>query len=78
MEVSFVTYDVYQQEGGNLFSNSQELLLLQSLVLIIILHVLARSKSQMMSAYIYIYIYIYIHIYIYSVRSSIFGEIMKR
>ena len=51
MLVTFVAYNIYQQEGGNLFSNSHELLLLQALVLVIP-HVLARSRgSQMMSAY---------------------------
>ena len=49
VEVAFVAYDVYQQEGSKLFSNSHELLLLQALVLVIP-HVLARSRgSQMMS-----------------------------
>ena len=50
VEVAFVAYDVYQQEGSKLFSNSHELLLLQSVVFVIP-HVLARSTgSQMMSA----------------------------
>ena len=35
VEVAFVTYDVYQEEGSNLFSNSYELLLLLSVVLVI-------------------------------------------
>ena len=50
VEVAFVAYDVYQQEGSKLFSNSHELLLLQSVVFVIP-YVLARSTgSQMMSA----------------------------
>ena len=49
MEVSFVAYDVYQQEGSKLFSNSHELLLLQALVLVIP-HVLARSRGSQMTA----------------------------
>ena len=57
VEVTFVAYNIYQQEGGNLFSNSNELLLLQALV-IVIPHVLIISRgSQMMSVFtIYIYI----------------------
>ena len=50
VKVTFVAYDVYQQEGGNLFSNTQELLVLQFLVLIITPHVLAKSRRKMMSA----------------------------
>jgi len=49
VEVTFVAYDVYHQEGGNLFSNTLEVLVLQFLVLIIP-HVLARSRRKMMSA----------------------------
>jgi len=49
VEVAFVAYDIYQEEGSNLFSNSYELLLLLSVVLVIP-HFLARSRgSQMMS-----------------------------
>ena len=33
MEVTFVAYDIYKQEGGNLFSNSRELPVVQLLVL---------------------------------------------
>ena len=54
-EVIFV-YDIYKQEGGNFFSNSEELLVVQLLVLMTP-HVLTKSDSQMMSAcrtYIYI------------------------
>ena len=60
MEVTFVAYDIYKQEGGNLFSNSQELLVVQLFVRMTP-QVLAKSDSQMMSACttnIYIYIYI--------------------
>ena len=49
VEVTFVTYDIYKQEGGNLSSNSGELLVVQLLVLMTP-HVLAKSDSQMMSA----------------------------
>ena len=45
VEVAFVAYDVYQQEGSKLFSNSHELLLLQSVVFVIP-HVLARSTGS--------------------------------
>jgi len=49
VEIAFVAYDIYQQEGSNLFSSSHGLLLLQSVVLVIP-HVQARSRgSQMMS-----------------------------
>ena len=50
VEVTFVTYDIYKQEGGNLSSNSGELLDVQLLVFMT-LHVLAKSDSKMMSAY---------------------------
>ena len=33
VEVTFVAYDIYKQEGGNLFSNSRELPVVQLLVL---------------------------------------------
>ena len=49
VEVTFVAYDIYKQEGGNLSSNSKELLIVQLLVLMTP-HVLAKSDSQMMSA----------------------------
>ena len=49
MEVTFVAYDIYKQEGGKLFSNSQELLVVQLLVRMTP-HVLQKSDSQMMSA----------------------------
>ena len=49
VEVTFVAYDIYKQEGGNLFSNSRELLVVQLLVLMTP-HVLAKSDTQMMSA----------------------------
>ena len=49
MEVTFVAYDIYKQEGGKLFSNSQELLVVQLLVRMTP-HLLAKSDSQMMSA----------------------------
>ena len=49
VEVTFVAYDIYRQEGGNPFSNSGELLLVQFLILMTP-HVLAKSDSQMMSA----------------------------
>ena len=52
VEVTFVAYDIYKQ-GGNLFSNSRELLVVQLLVLMTS-HVLAKSDSQMMSAWYYI------------------------
>ena len=32
VEVTFVAYDIYKQEGGKLFSNSQEMLVVQLLV----------------------------------------------
>ena len=60
VEVTFVPYDIYKQEGGKLFSNTQELLVVQLLVRMTP-HVLAKSDSQMMSACT---TYIYIHIYI--------------
>ena len=50
MEVTFVAYDIYKQEGGKLFSNSQELLVVQLLVWMTP-HLLAKSDSQIMSAY---------------------------
>ena len=53
VEVTFVAYDIYKQEGGNIFSNSGELLVVQLLVLMTS-HVLAKSDSQMMSAWYYI------------------------
>ena len=49
MEVTFVAYNIYKQEGGKLFSNNQELLVVQLLVRMTP-HVLAKSDSQMMSA----------------------------
>ena len=49
VEVTFVAYDIYKQEGGNPFSNSGELLVVQFLILMTP-HVLAKSDSQMMSA----------------------------
>ena len=49
MEVTFVTYDIYKQEGGKPFSNSRELLVVQLLVRMTS-HALAKSDSQMMSA----------------------------
>jgi len=49
VEVTFVAYNIHQQEGGNLFSNSNELLLLQALVLVIP-HVLAKSRGSQMTA----------------------------
>ena len=49
VEVTFVAYDIYKQEGGNIFSNSGELLVVQLLVLMTP-HVLAKSGTQMMSA----------------------------
>jgi len=49
VEVTFVAYDIYKQEGGKLFSNSQELLVVQ-LLFRMTPHVLAKSDSQMMSA----------------------------
>ena len=60
VEVTFVAYDIYKQEGGKLFSNTQELLVVQLLVRMTP-HVLAKSDSQMMSACmtnIYMYIYV--------------------
>ena len=50
VEVTFVAYDIYKQEGGKPFSNSRELLVVQLLVRMTA-HVLAKSDSQMMSAY---------------------------
>ena len=113
VEVTFAAYDVYQQERGNLFSNSLEVLVIQFLVLIIP-HVLAISMRKMMSACRHIYLVLYLnkayfwsfkfvessnkvdhvacnikptfisrallhalHQMIYTVRSNIFGEIMK-
>ena len=49
VEVTFVAYDIYKQEGGKPFSNSRELLVVQLLVRMTS-HVLAKSDSQMMSA----------------------------
>ena len=49
VEVTFVAYDIYKQEGGKLFSNSRELLVVQLLVLMTP-YVLAKNDSQMMSA----------------------------
>ena len=49
MEVTFVAYNIYKQEGGKLFSNNQELLVVQLLVRMTP-HVLAKSHNQMMSA----------------------------
>jgi len=49
VEVTFVAYDIYKQEGGKPFSNSRELLVVQLLVRMTP-HVLAKSDSQMMSA----------------------------
>ena len=49
VEVTFVAYDIYKQEGGKPFSNSRELLVVQLLVWMTS-HVLAKSDSQMMSA----------------------------
>ena len=49
VEVTFIAYDIYKQEGGKLFSNSQELLVVQLLVRMTP-HVLPKSDSQMMSA----------------------------
>ena len=49
MEVTFVAYDIYKQEGGKPFSSSRELLVVQLLVRMTP-HVLAKSDSQMMSA----------------------------
>ena len=58
VEVTFVAYDIYMQEGDKPFSNSLELLVVQLLVRMTP-HVLAKSDSQMMSACtIYIYIYV--------------------
>jgi len=49
VEVTFVAYDIYKQEGGKPFSSSRELLVVQLLVRMTP-HVLAKSDSQMMSA----------------------------
>ena len=49
VEVTFVAYDIYMQEGDKPFSNSLELLVVQLLVRMTP-HVLAKSDSQMMSA----------------------------
>ena len=49
VEVTFVAYDIYKQEGGKPFSNSREVLVVQLLVRMIP-HVLAKSDCQMMSA----------------------------
>ena len=49
VEVTFVAYDIYKQEGGKLFSNSQELLVVELFVRMTP-HVLAKSDSQMVSA----------------------------
>ena len=116
VEVTFIAYDVYQQEGENLFSNTQEVLVLQFLILIIIPHVLARSRRKIMSAFTtHTHTVLYLtkayfcsfkffescskadhvvcnikpkfisrallhalHKMIYTIRSNIFGEIMKR
>ena len=53
VEVAFVAYDFYKQEGGKPFPNRGELLVVQLLVLMTS-HVLAKSDSQMMSAWYYI------------------------
>ena len=49
VEVTFVAYDIYMQEGDKPFSNSLELLVVQLLVRMTP-HVLAKSDSQMVSA----------------------------
>ena len=49
VEVTFVAYDIYKQEGGKPFSNSRELLVVQLLVRMTP-HVLSKSDSHMMSA----------------------------
>ena len=49
VEVTFVAYDIYKQEGGNIFSNSGEMLVVQLLVLMTS-HVLAKSRGSQMTA----------------------------